>query len=371
MDIFYLAQIAAGTYRSTNQLTDDAEWPTADDFDKFYDDHRQLLHETAWNDYYSQDFLAQPSSARFYRLPNLQDLPDSDDALAVPRHKGRPHSHATKLPRWANTVANTHRRQLTLSKTIVIDLAVSTLQSTIARLQKDHPHVQPYSETQARFWLNMAGIDSTEPTGKDAWALGNHGVLTAQGWLDMWTWQAHYSRERWESFEARVTFLEPDLDGTKKSEAHCYGWPDGGVGVQALQRGWEPELGSEEEIAFLAAVAVRETEGVGLNELDYAMRSHMLLGVLSAAFEAERGPRVEELKRRFVEAGRLDKDNAEPWIREAAAVMEPYARNCNGWPSNESARSTLLRQMLMENGQLFGRWKVYSNEFSFELKPRP
>lgn len=380
MDIFYLAQIAAGAYRSIDQIINDPEkWPTADDFDTLYDDHRQLLHETVWKDYYSQDFLAQPSSARFYRLPNLQDLPESDDALGMSRHKGKScsHNHATKLPRWANTVAKTHLRQPTLSKTTVIDLALSTLQATIARLQKDqdqdqdHPHVQPYPETQARFWLNRAWIDPD--AAHIAWALGNHAVLTAQGWFDMWAWQPHYSRERWESLEARVTFLEPNLDGTEKSVPYCYGWPDGGVGVQAVQRGWQLELGSDEEIAFLAAVAVRETEGVRLDELDYATRSHMLLGVLSAAFEAEaeRGPRVEELKRRFVEAGRLDKDNTEPWIREATAVMEPYVGSCNGWPSNESARSTLLRQVLMENGQLFGRWKVYSKEFSFELKPRP
>lgn len=370
MDVFYTAQVVAAIYRSTRQLADDADWSTADSFDKFYNDYRPLLHETAWKDYYSPTFLAQPLSARFYRLPNLQDLPDSDDTLAVSRHKSGPGSHATKLPHWASTVANTRRRQPMLSTTAIHDLATATLQATIIRLRKDRSHVAPYSETQARFWLKTTGVHPTESARTDTWAPYIHGILIAQGWLDTWVWQAHYSRKRWESFEARVTFLEPDLDGTNKSVAYCYGWPDGGVCTRAMQRGWEPELVSDEEIAFLAAVAVKETEGVELDELDYTVRSHMLLGVLNAVFEAEPGPRVEELKRRLAEAGRLDADNTESWIREAAVVMEPYTRKYSGWPSDDFARGTLLGQILRENGQLFGRCRIYSNEFGFELKPR-
>ena len=51
------------------------------------------------------------------------------------------------------------------------------------------------------------------------------------------------------------------------------GMPDGGVGVQGWWRGWEPELGSEEEIGFLAAAAVKETEGayVDSGNQDYSV----------------------------------------------------------------------------------------------------
>lgn len=145
--------------------------------------------------------------------------------------------------------------------------------------------------------------------------------------------------------------------------------------MQAWWRGWEPEVGSEEEIGFLAAVAVEETEGVvDVSNLDYAMRSHMLLGVMRAAFEsAERERHVDDLKRGIVEAGRIDdKSKAVQWIQNVLMVMEPYVQKWDApWPAAVEDRSELLWQILIENGQLFARWKLslLSKEFNFELKP--
>ena len=258
----------------------------------------------------------------------------------------------------------------------VTHLALSTLQHTISCLRKDYPSVQPYSETQARFWLRRMGIDSPYTYSREAWRPSPFGVQLAQGAFDVWEWEAHYSPERWHSIEARIAPLEPDLDGTRKreDEVHWCGMPDGGVGAQAWWRGWEPELGSEEEIEFLAAIAAKETEGICLDvgNLDYSMQSHMLLGVMRAAFDREKS--MEDIKRRIVEAGRIDENNrAEQWIQEVLKVMEPYVQKRNNiWPATEEERNELLRRILVENGQLFARWKYSppSKEFSFELKPR-
>ena len=365
LDIFYLAQIAAGIYRSSNQLDDD--FPTAEEFDTFYARHHQLLHQDAWRQYFSPTFLAQATSARFYRLPDLQDLPDSSDPLTQPRQKGI--GHFTKLPRWAHNVVRTHWRQPTLPKATITQIALSTLQQAILRLRKDHPSVQPYSETQACFWLKYMNMDSPGPSPKAVWNPNQFGLGVARGAYDVWEWEAHYSRKLWDSVDGP---FEPDLDGTRKSEVYWCGWPDGGAGVQAWWRGWEAELGSEEEIEFLAAVAVKETEGIDVSNLDYAMRSHMLLGVMRAAFETERGKHVEDLKRRMVEAGRIDEGKAEQWIQQVLMVMEPYVQKWHVWPAPAEDRSELLRHILVENGQLFGRWKpaTPSKEFDFELKPR-
>lgn len=190
----------------------------------------------------------------------------------------------------------------------------------------------------------------------------------------MWAWEAHYSQKLWESAEARTAALEPDLDGTRKSEVEWSGWPDGGASLQAWQRGWDPEAGSEEEIEFLAAVAVRETESVDVGGLDLAIRSHMLLGVMRAAFEtAEREKHMEDLKRSISGAGRIDDEGrAAQWIQQALMVMEPYARKWGAWPAAAEDQSELLRLILTENGQLFARWRhsPLSKEFNFELKPR-
>ena len=205
------------------------------------------------------------------------------------------------------------------------------------------------------------------------------GIRVAQGALDVWAWEAHYSQKLWDSVEARIAPLEPDLDGTRESEVHSCGWPDGGVSTQACRRGWEPEVGSEGEIAFLAAIAVKETEGViDVSKFDYAMRSHMLLGVMRAAFfesAEERERHVEDLKRGIVEAGRIDDESrAEQWIQEALMVMEPYVqkRDDAQWPAAVEDRSELLQHILMENGQLFAGWMLSrsSKEFDFGLKLR-
>jgi hypothetical protein len=358
-------------WRSSDQ--GEGEFALADDFDEFYELHHDLVKEDAWREYYSSCLLAQPVSARFYRLPDLQDLPDSSDPLAQPRHKGN--GHLTKLARWAHNVVRTRRRQPSLPVDTVTQIALNTLQQTIARLRKNYPSVQPYSETQACFWLKYMGIDSPgEPSKEEAWSPNDFGISVAQGAFDVCAWDAHYSQERWEG-SIGAPRLEPDLDGTRKSEVSFCGLPDGGVAEQARSRGWEPEVGSEEEVAFLAAIAAKETEGVDIRDLNYGMRSHILLGVMRAAFQAEEGQQAAELeiKQRMVSAGRIDETRAGQWIREALVVMQPYVRKMDDiWPASDDAQSELLRQILAENGQIFAMWKLSdsSKEFTFELGPR-
>ncbi|KXH26298.1 hypothetical protein CSIM01_03676 [Colletotrichum simmondsii] len=366
LDIFYLAQLAAAMYRSSDQ--GEGEFAAVDDFDGFYAEHHELLDENAWRKYYSSALLAQPTSARFYRLPDLQDLPDSSDPLAQPRHKGI--GHLTKLPRWAHNVVRTHRRQPFLSVETMTQIALATLEQTIARLREDYTSVQPYSDTQARFWIKYMDIGCPGKQSKEAWNHNEFGISVAQGRFDTWAWERHYSRERWET--VHMPYLEPDLDGTRESEISWCGWPDGGVGEQARSRGWEPEVGSEEEVAFLAAVMMKETEGIDMNDLDYGVRSHILLAVMCSVFDVDKGQQVEEVKRRVVAAGRIDESRAEQWIREVLMVMKPYLRMKDGQSDFEVNRGELLHQILMENGQLLARWKLSdsSKEFSFDLRPR-
>lgn len=189
----------------------------------------------------------------------------------------------------------------------------------------------------------------------------------------MWAWEAHYSQKLWESVEARIAPLEPDLDGTRKSEVNWCGMPDGCyVECAARRRGWEPEVGSEEEIEFLTAVAVKETEDIEVSGWNYGLQSHMILGAICAAFETEREKHVEDLKRRIVEAGCFDESQIQQWIQEVEKVVEPYVKKWGVWPVAVEGRSGLLRHILMENGQLFGRWNILSasKEFNFELKPK-
>ncbi|KAJ0417402.1 hypothetical protein BJY00DRAFT_289510 [Aspergillus carlsbadensis] len=389
LDLFYLAQIAAAIYRS-DQIT--GVFPSPDEFEAFYTEHHALLHPSAWRSYYSEPFLKHHTTSRFYRLPNLQHLPDADSPLDAPRKRPRVGGgpHALKLPCWAYSVARTHRRQPFLPLATLTEIALRTLEATITRLCEAHPGVPRYSETQARFWLEDMGLRLSGPRTKPkpksgsgsgsktvpraAWDVDRFGILAAQGYYDVYEWEGKYSVQAWEASWERNGggVVKPDVEeGVWKSEVMWCGGPDGGIGAYAWWRGWEAELGSEEEVEFLAAVAVEEVAGVrGLEGLDLAVRSHILLGVMWAAVKTglEREEFLQELETGMVQSGRIGEDNAGIWLREALGIIEPYVRNWEGaWPHAE-----LFRRILVDNGQLFARWKVSPQlkEFNFELGPR-
>lgn len=197
----------------------------------------------------------------------------------------------------------------------------------------------------------------------------------------MWAWEAHYSSQLWVSSASEPSQLEPDLDGTRPSEVTGCGWPEGaGVVVEAWGSGWDPEVGSTEEIAFLTGVALKESEGLfdDGSITNYAMRSHILTEVLRAAFvaDADRDESVKKLSNPVVNGGRLADDaTATEWIRHALKIAEEYAHKSRGLrPENKEQWVELFQQMLNENGQLFGRWKPNkrhneSREFMFRLQP--
>lgn len=344
-------------YHRTYEDDDRADEHLIQDFDAFHTHFYDLIHEDVWKEYYSPEFLAQPSSANFYRQPNLQDLTYTHSPLGKPRDVRR--GHYTKLPRWAVCVACTRFKQRTLAPSLLYKIALSTLQQSIEAQRNKNPQIRPYSETQARFWLNRFKIDSEpDPQHEDrAWGSMQleFGLEVARGHFEIWEWEKWYSPDTWESSSSE--FIEPDLDGSKKSDYYGTGWPDGGTGVYAAYRGWQPELGSLEEIAFLAEVAVKETEGVGTSMLDYSVRSHILLAVLHVAFSTQQDALIGDLKQRVVSAGRINnEERAEQWIRQALEIIQPYTAEQLDWPTSEANRSGLLRRILLDNGQLFSRW---------------
>ncbi|KAJ5952488.1 uncharacterized protein N7479_010901 [Penicillium vulpinum] len=373
LDIFYLVQLAAAIYRYSSQL--EGDFPSFSDFPTLYTAHHALLHSSAWRSYYSTPFLTQRTTARFYRLPDLQDLPDSSSPLCQPRHSPVS-AHALKLSRWAYTVGCTRRRQPFLPFVTLTTVALSSLEATIPRLQTAYPSVPPYSESHARFWLDYFIPDPSlsylaKVTSREIWGPDSFGILVAQGKYDIHGLEAEYLAE---ASGGEVA------EGYGESEQVTWcGLPDGGIGEQAWWRGCEEEAGSEEVVEFLAAVAVEETvrlglEGIEMDELDLSIRSHILLAVMQAAVKnrQERELFLGELERRMVQKGRIGKEKAGRWVREALGIMEPYVRVWQGvWPGVEE-RGEMLRRILVENTQLLARWRVspLSKQFTFELGPR-
>lgn len=244
----------------------------------------------------------------------------------------------------------------------------------MTRLHTAYPSAPPYSESHARFWLDYFTPDPSpsalvKVTPRVAWVPNDFGISVAQGKYDIHGLEAEYLAQ---VSEGKVG----EGDGESEQVMWC-GWPDGGIGGQALWRGWEEEVGSEEEVEFLAAVAVEETVGleeIEIDELDLSIRSHILLAVMQAALKdrQEREGFLGELERRMVQRGRISKERAGIWVREALGIMEPYVRVWQGvWPGAEE-RGKMLRRILVENAHLFARWRAlsFSKQFTFELGPR-
>jgi hypothetical protein len=363
LDIFYSAQLETALWRFSDNLNSDTYGD--DSFDEMFERHRDILHQDVWKEYYSQGLLAQTVTHRFYRLPDLKDLADATDTLGAPRtEKGV--GHLTKLPRWAHNVVHTYKTQRTLSKDTIIDMGISALQQSIERLRKDYPSVQPYSETQARFWLKKMDyrpdrypIDYCEKSMYSE----QFSTHLSHGSINVWEWEFHYSPERWHSIEARTALLEPDRDGIRTYDLPGPGWPDGGTAWEAWNRGWEADVGSEEEIALQTAVAVKEIEGLDIKDLDVTIRSHTLFGLMHAAFKCNEQDEeaAEDLKRKIIETKRTKIDVASKWIDNMLEVMPPYVSLCGAWPTDAEKQAELLESVLRVNGQLFVKWKVSPN----------
>lgn len=333
---------------------------SADSYYDMIDYHYDKLTEDIWKEYYSPEFLRHPTSAQFYRLPNLRDLPNGHGPVGALRTKGI--GNHKSLPRWAHHVYRTMIRQPNIPLDTMVQLAMSTLRATKQRQQKDCPRAQPYSDTHAWFWLNRHINDlctflRRRTDHETLWKPDMYSCKIAQGDVDVWHWQQHYSSERWAEAAVSEMRLEPDLDGTPEPDILGCEWPEDGVIIHGMISGWEPEVGSEEEVAFATAVAVKETEGVPLDALNYSMRSHILLAILHIAFIADdKEKHIESVKQRMVQAGRIEEDKVDDWVRQALALMEPYAAQEDYKWSEGADRDQLLQQALLNNAQLFARW---------------
>jgi hypothetical protein len=335
-------------------------------------------------------------------MPDLQDLPDSSSPLCLPRDN--PVSeHVLKLPRWAYTVGRTRHRQPLIPFDAITRIALRTLDAVLTRLHAAYPSTPPFSESHAHFWLDeyykpplaeskqealptnantqLEGkgkkiSSSPSPTSdlsprkdnREAWGPHHFGLNVASGLYDIHSLEAQYLAQ---VSSGKVVEPEPS-----KPVFFWCGIPDGGTASQALQRGWQEEIGSEEEVEFLAAVAMEETAGleagaIKMDDLYCSIRSHILLAVMQATLVKnmqEREHFLGELERRMAQKGRIGEERAGRWVREALGVMVPYVSVWQGeWPDTEE-RGEMLRRILVENPLLFARWKLspVTRQFAFD-----
>jgi hypothetical protein len=255
---------------------------TRDDFDKVAACGRHLLTPDAWTRYYSDSLMT--SSHTYYRLPDLRDLsclfaPSLTAPHCTSSWDCMGHQHPERLPRYAYEVVKTY---LTASgpqiRNQIVELALSTLQSSTMRQRYRNPLIETYSETQTYFWIqhihqfitqwankrvNRAGAQPTAAEYAEVIKGMDYIHMKQFVPIDPQAWKTHYTEKLWTHIGSRLSFQAPD----KKPLGESIGiWTPrlftDESRVQLWQNGYVPDLPSDEELSFKLALALQTLESV-------------------------------------------------------------------------------------------------------------
>jgi hypothetical protein len=358
--IFYLYQlrVAIDRYTVDNQET----LPGPDDFDAVFKAYGNLLVPGTWRQHYSEDFMQQNITQRFWRLPNLETLPDSYNDFVKKQDQSKAKRSLSnlehKLPRFAFRVVKTYLTT-DLSRVWVMEQALSVLQQTTIRSRLESKQIEMYSETQAYFWMTHMHsilIDFDKCGLKDL--CFEH--VVAKGLIDTSVWRKHYSESRWTSIESRASFQKPDIQPLHLG-SHVIS-PEFITGdlEQAVQRlGLMGEIPSDEELALDLVIAMRQVQGVYMDKLDFKLHSHILLWLCSKLGFFERRCmqpiQVEEVISELRSRTSLSKDSAHSLVM---AVFKARSDPLDERPKQSEKveeRNEMFRQFLVANRELLVR----------------
>jgi hypothetical protein len=220
MTIFWLYNLQLAILEHKQKLNTTA-WPTREDFQQVLLSSPSLMNGSLWKDYYSKDLMFTPEAKEYWRLPDLQALPDfAQITPAKPHHVRRPSQEEPyRVMRFAFVVVQRYMSS-DVRRGWLIKQALASLQSTTMRLRVKNPSIPPYSETQAYFWIQvihaaLASVYGTQSSTKtplpvtiDRLSFASFRVLFD---IHPALWRGYYTAKVWEGIEARMAFVIPDL----------------------------------------------------------------------------------------------------------------------------------------------------------------
>jgi hypothetical protein len=358
MGIFYLYQLqtAIDRYAAKNK----GALPEPDDFNKILETYHDLLASGTWRQYYTESFMLDNLTAKFWRLPNLQDLPENCtefDKQQDPAKPRRLSSLEVKLPRFAFRAVKTYLTN-DISRVWVVERALSVLQQTTVRSRTESRRIEVYSETQAYFWVMymhsiLSKFEKSDLTGLQ------FVHLVAKGLVDVSAWRKHYSESRWVSLEARISFQQPDLQPLHfETKAISSELITDEVKKATQKRGLIAEIPSDEELVFALVIAMRQVHDVTMDELNFSLHSHVVLWLLC---------RLAVFEHRNIQPGSVEFENILMELRAKGRLSQDYVYAlalavCNArpdplseWPKRSEKieeRNEMFRHFLVEHRDL-------------------
>ncbi|KAI5464985.1 hypothetical protein BGZ63DRAFT_350120 [Mariannaea sp. PMI_226] len=275
MTIFWLYQIqaAAIAFQAERSFT---KFPSQADFGEILLSTPTLMNSGLWKSYYSKDLLFSPGAREYWHLPDLQPLPSFklQTTDSGPDIMPQVMENSYRLPRFAFAVV-----QKTLSSKLrrggVVKQALESLQASTIRLRASNNLINPYSETQSYFWIQLVHallksleINATSPSQAMTEADVPGAKLTFDAFRVLFDlsgdeWKTYYSPGVWDSIQARMAFVPPD----RKPLPNVLARPSSAkmelarlrmIKASTQQIAKPLELPPKEELEFAAAVLIDE-----------------------------------------------------------------------------------------------------------------
>ncbi|KAF3319419.1 ubiquitinyl hydrolase 1 [Orbilia oligospora] len=214
----YQVYLAMHKFQGPAKTSYISDWPER--FFTILEQNPDLMNGRLWQDYYSKNYLFSPKAKDNLVTPDIQRLPSMDSgkpAIQAPgydtKRLGEDHT-SRRLKRWAyatlQTVKATNAR-----RGLIVKKALSELQRDIIRQRAKSPTLEPYSETQAYFWIQivhagMEGILKKSPTFDFARVpYDTIEILYPDAFGQDDLWKEYYLEADWKGLPARVSFIPP------------------------------------------------------------------------------------------------------------------------------------------------------------------
>ncbi|RVD85062.1 uncharacterized protein DFL_003393 [Arthrobotrys flagrans] len=305
---FWIHQVYLAMYRSQESAKGSylSTWPER--FFSLLEQNPDLMNGRLWEDYYSKNYLFSPKAKDNLVTPDIQHLPSFDpekpiiQATGYDTKKFGEDQTSRRLKRWAyatlQTVKATNAR-----RGLVVKNALSELQRDTIRQRAKIPTLEPYSETQAYFWIQIVhagieGILKRSPTFDFARVpYDTVEILYPDAFGPDDLWKEYYQESDWKGLAARVNFIPP-----KKGKVIPNFTP-----ILVLEKDWK--------------LAVSEVHIPKLEEL--AQRANYI-----ASYEVKKGELATELKipafkPMDVNTGHFhDEDDDNDWVEVTAKTSE-------------------------------------------------
>lgn len=246
-------QIAIRDYRVHTMASD---LPSRSDFCHVLRHSPSLMNSDPWDEWYSSPPTFTCAKDIWFP-PNLKVLPTDTHYRSDPAVLPVGDKSPERLLRYVFAVLR-YIQRTGVQREETITLALGTFKQVTMRLRTHYPSLLPYSETQARFWIQMvdAGLRGLEDE-KEA-------DLAFEQFQDMFDlklacWEKHYSKMVWDGVSARWRFVPPDLEPLPDVISPASFGPEI-VSEKSSTSTSSSKLPYTEELSFYAAMVIKQSE---------------------------------------------------------------------------------------------------------------